>query len=120
MRFHHALLLAALAITPVCAKRIKVSDERGIVDSTLSAVGGMDCGGGGLRSSGGLGFNDVGLIAGDLGIAARRARRLFANGQSEDDDPWGGDRRAMGAVDALECGEGGGIAGTTRTTMTRK
>ena len=26
----------------------------------------------------------------------------------------------MGAVDALDCGEGGGIAGTTRTTMTRK
>jgi hypothetical protein len=43
MRFHHAVLLAALAITPVCAERIKVSDERGIVDSTLSAVGGMDC-----------------------------------------------------------------------------
>ena len=47
MRFHHAVLLAALAIAPVCAERIKVSDERGIVDSTLSAVGGMDCGGGG-------------------------------------------------------------------------
>ena len=26
----------------------------------------------------------------------------------------------MGAVDALDCGEGGGIAGTTRTRMTRK
>jgi hypothetical protein len=47
MRFHHAVLLAALAIAPVCAKRIKVSDERGITDSTLSAVGGLDCGGGG-------------------------------------------------------------------------
>ncbi len=35
MRFHHAVLLAALAIAPVCAERIKVSDERGIVDSTL-------------------------------------------------------------------------------------
>ena len=55
MRFHHAVLLAALAIANVCTKRIKVSDERGIVDSTLSAVGGMDCGGGGLRSSGGGG-----------------------------------------------------------------
>jgi hypothetical protein len=32
----------------------------------------------------------------------------------------GGDHRAMGAVDALDCGEGGGIAGTTRMTMTRK
>ena len=46
-------------------------------------------------------------IAGDLGIATRRARRLVANGQSEDNDPRGGDRRAMGAVDALDCGEGG-------------
>jgi hypothetical protein len=26
----------------------------------------------------------------------------------------------MGAVDSLDCGEGGGIAGTTRTRMTRK
>jgi hypothetical protein len=47
------------------------------------------------------------------GIAARQTRRLVANGQSEDDDPRGGDRRAMGAVNALNCGEGGGIAGTT-------
>jgi hypothetical protein len=38
MRFHHAVLLAALAIATVCAERIKVSDERGIIDSTLSAV----------------------------------------------------------------------------------
>ena len=53
MRFHRAVLLAALAIAPVCAERIKVSGERGIVDSTPSAVGGLDCGGGGLRSSGG-------------------------------------------------------------------
>ncbi len=57
MSFHHAVLLAALAIAPVCAERIKVSDERGIVDSTLLAVGGMDCGGGG---GGGLRCNDVG------------------------------------------------------------
>ena len=32
----------------------------------------------------------------------------------------GGDHRAMGAFDALDCGEGGGIAGPTRTRMTRK
>ncbi len=56
MRFHHAFLLTALVITPVCAERIKVSDERGIVDSTLSAVGG----GGGLRSSGGSGGGGLG------------------------------------------------------------
>ena len=31
----------------------------------------------------------TGPIAGDLGIAARRARRLVANGQSEDDARWG-------------------------------
>ncbi len=53
MRFHHAVLLATLAIAPACSERIKVSDEQGIVDSTLSVVGGVDCGGGGLRSSGG-------------------------------------------------------------------
>jgi hypothetical protein len=51
MRFHSAVLLAALVIAPVCAKRIKYSDERHVVDSTLSADG-VDCGGGGLRSSG--------------------------------------------------------------------
>jgi hypothetical protein len=161
MRFHHAVLLAALAIAPVCAERIKVSDEQGIANSTLSAVGGLDCGGGGLHSSGGGGLgcdqiirrrmvggvaaaaggraekkvavvvggrgaaaanelrcNDVGQqvrsrgISGS-GIVARQARRLVANGQSEDDDPRGGDRLAMGAVVALDCGEGGGIAGTT-------
>ena len=63
-----------------------------------------------------------GPIAGDIGIAARRARRLVANSQSEDDDPRGGDRRAMGAVDALDCSERGRIAVMTRTmtTMTRK
>jgi hypothetical protein len=57
MRFHHAVLLVARAIAPVCAEHIKKSDERGIVDSTLSAVGGVDCGGGG---GGGLRCNDVG------------------------------------------------------------
>jgi hypothetical protein len=51
MRFHSAVLLAALAIAPVCAKRIKDSDERQVVDSTLSADG-VDCGGSGLRSGG--------------------------------------------------------------------
>jgi hypothetical protein len=33
MRFHRAVLLTALAIATVCAERIKVSAERGIVDS---------------------------------------------------------------------------------------
>jgi hypothetical protein len=51
MRFHSAVLLAALAIPPVCAERIKDSDERHVVDSTLSADG-VDCGGGGLRAGG--------------------------------------------------------------------
>jgi len=60
MRFHHTVFLAALAINPVCAEHVKVSDERGIVDSTLSAVGGVDCGGGGLRSSGGGGDGGLG------------------------------------------------------------
>ena len=70
MRFHHAVLLAALAIAPVCAERIKVSDERGIVDSTLSAVGGVDCGGGG--SGGGLRCNDVGQRVRSRGISGSR------------------------------------------------
>ena len=51
MRFRHAVLLAALVITPGCAKRIKVSDKRGIVDSTLSAVDGVECGGSGGSGS---------------------------------------------------------------------
>jgi hypothetical protein len=66
MRFHHAVLLAALAIAPVCAERIKISDERGIVDSALSAVGGVDCGGGG---GGGLRCNDVGQRVRSRGIS---------------------------------------------------
>ena len=71
MRFHHAVLLAALAITPVCAERLKASpDERGIVDSTLSAVGGVDCGGGG--SGGGLRCNDVGQRVRLRGISGSR------------------------------------------------
>jgi hypothetical protein len=51
MRFRSAVLLAALAIAPVCAERIKDSDERHVVDSTLSAEG-VDCVCGGLRSGG--------------------------------------------------------------------
>ncbi len=49
MRFHSAVLLAALAITPVCTKHIKDFDEHHVVDSMLSADS-MDCGGSGLRS----------------------------------------------------------------------
>ena len=52
MRFHHIVLLAALTIAPVCAECKKVSNEQGIIDSMLSVVGGVDCGGGGLHSSG--------------------------------------------------------------------
>ncbi len=51
MRFRSAVLLAALVIAPVCAERIKDSDKRHVVNSTLSADG-VDCGGGGLRSGG--------------------------------------------------------------------
>ena len=171
MRFHHSVLLAALAIAPVCAERIKVSNEQGIVNSTLSAVGGVDCGGGGLRSSGGggggggLGCDQIisrRMVGGVTTAAGGRAEKKDAvvvggRGATVDDElrcndvqrvlsrgisgsrrgkqnvssptanprttiPGGGDRRAMGAVYALDCGEGGGIAGTTRTmmTMTRK
>ena len=51
VRFRTVVLLSALAIAPVCAKRIKVSNERRIVDSMLS-VDGVGCSGGGLHSSG--------------------------------------------------------------------
>jgi hypothetical protein len=51
MRFHSAVLLAALAIAPVCAERIKDSNERNVINVTLSADG-VDCGGGGLHSGG--------------------------------------------------------------------
>ena len=30
---------------------------------------------------------------------------------------WGGDRRATGAVNVLDCGDGRGITGVTTTTM---
>jgi hypothetical protein len=51
MRFRSAVLLAALAIAPVCAERIKDSNKRHVLNSMLSADG-MDCGGGSLRSGG--------------------------------------------------------------------
>ncbi len=51
------------------------------------------------------------------GIAARQVQRLVADGRSEDNDPRGGDRHATGAVNALDCGDGRGIAGATTTTM---
>jgi hypothetical protein len=60
---------------------------------------------------------DGGQVATLAGIAARRVQRLVADGRSKDDDPWGGDRCATGTVNALDCGDGRGIAGTT-TTMT--
>ena len=59
---------------------------------------------------------DGGRVATLAGIGARRVRRLVADGRSEDDDPRGGDRPATGAVNALDCGDGRGIAGATTTT----
>jgi hypothetical protein len=99
MRFHHAVLLATLAIAPVCAERIKVSDERGIVDSTLSAVGSVDCGGGGLRSSGGsggLGCDQIirrRMVGGVAAAAGGRAEKKDAavvggRGAAADDELW--------------------------------
>jgi hypothetical protein len=61
---------------------------------------------------------DGGRVAMLAGIAVRRVRRLVADGRSEDDDPRGGNRRATGAVNALDCGDRRGIAGATTTTMT--
>ena len=59
---------------------------------------------------------DGGRVAMLAGIAARRVQRLVADGQSEDDDPRGGDHRTTGAVNALDCSDGRGIAGATMTT----
>jgi hypothetical protein len=59
---------------------------------------------------------DGGRVATLAGIAARRVRRLVANGRSKDDNPRGGNPRATGAVNALDCGDGRGIAGATTTT----
>jgi hypothetical protein len=59
---------------------------------------------------------DGGQVAMLAGIAARQVRRLVADGQSEDDNPRGGDRHATGAVNTLDCGDGRGIASTTTTT----
>ena len=39
MRFRTVVLLSALAIAPVCAERIKVSNERHVIDSMLSVDG---------------------------------------------------------------------------------
>jgi hypothetical protein len=60
---------------------------------------------------------DGGQVATLAVIPARQVRPLVADGRSEDDDPRGGDRRATGAVNALDCGNGRGIAGVTTTTM---
>ncbi len=106
MRVHHAFLLDALAIAPVCAKRIKVSDERGIVDSTLSAVGGVDCDGGGLRSSGGGG-------GGGLGCDQIIRRRMVggvavaAGGRAEKKDAVVVGRRGAAAGEELRCNDVG-------------
>jgi hypothetical protein len=63
---------------------------------------------------------DGGRVATLAGIAARRVQRLVADGQSKDDNPQGGARRATGAVNALDCSNGRGIAGAMKmTTMGR-
>ncbi len=107
MRFHHAFLLAALAIAPVCAERIKVSDERGIVDSTLSAVGGMDCGGG-LGCDQIIRRRIVGGVAAAAGVRAEKKDAVVVGG------------RGAAADDELRCNDVGqrvrsrGISGSWR------
>jgi hypothetical protein len=59
---------------------------------------------------------DGGRVTMLAGIAARRVRRLVADGRSEDVNPQGGARRATGAVNDLDCGDGRGIAGAMTTT----
>ncbi len=68
-------------------------------------------------SPGGASKGDGGRVATLAGIAASRVQHLVTDGRSEDDDPRGGDRRVTGAVNALDCGDGRGIAGATTTTM---
>ena len=62
MRFPSAVLLAALAIVPVCTERKKVTDEHR----------GFDCGGGGLRSGGDC---PSGAHPGGVGRQRRRQQR---------------------------------------------
>jgi hypothetical protein len=93
MRFHSAVLLAALAIAPVCTKRIKDSDECHVVNSTLSADG-VDCGGGGLPSGGNNG---------DSGGGCDTIRRKTGGGVAV-----GWWRRRAEKKDAVVVGEEGG------------
>jgi hypothetical protein len=60
---------------------------------------------------------DGGQVATLAEIVARQVQRLVAYGRSEDDDPRGGNRCVMGAVNALDCGNGRGIAGAMTTLM---
>ena len=87
MKFRYAVLLAALAIAPVCAKRIRVSDECRVIDSTLSVdSAGFDRGG--LCSSGnrplsfrrtskggGLTMTTTRTTRANADVGARRRRR---------------------------------------------
>ncbi len=60
---------------------------------------------------------DDGQVATLAGIAARRVRRLIADGRSEDNNPRGGARHTTGVVNVLDCGDRRGIA-SARTTTT--
>ncbi len=52
---------------------------------------------------------DGGRVATLAEIAARRVRRLIADGRSEDDDPQGGDSRAAGGSTPSIAATGGGL-----------
>ena len=89
MKFRYAVLLAALAIAPVCAKRIRVSDECRVIDSTLSVdSAGFDRGG--LCSSGNrpLSFRRTskgGGVDNDNDEDDARKRRRRCSPQTSDD-----------------------------------
>jgi hypothetical protein len=49
---------------------------------------------------------------------ARTTDVVIANDQSKNANTWGGDHCATGVINALNCGDGRGIAGATTTTTT--
>ena len=57
MRFRTAALLAALAIVPTCAERLKIPNERTDISSTVE--GDIIAGGDGGGGDGGVGGNIV-------------------------------------------------------------
>ncbi len=103
MRFRSAVLLATLVIAPICAECIKDSDERHVIDSTLSADG-VDCSDGGLRSSGNNSDGGGGCdtirrrTAGGVAVGWEKKDAVVVGGEGGDGDD-GDNVRASGIGD---------------------